>query len=101
MKILGITGGVGCGKSEVLKFLHQAYGAVIVPLDDVARELEKKGQPCFERIVEKFGRDMLGQDGELDRGKLAEAVFSSPQKLKLLNRLVHPEVKRWVIQDIR
>lgn len=100
MKILGITGGVGSGKSEVLQFLQEAYGAVVSPLDDAARRLQQKGQPCYERIVEAFGRDILGADGELDRGKLAETVFSSPQKLALLNSIVHPEVRRWVEQDI-
>ena len=100
MKILGITGGVGSGKSEVLAFLQEAYGAVIAPLDDAARRLQQKGQPCFARIVEAFGRDMLGADGELDRGKLAEAVFSDPKKLALLNAIVHPEVRRWAEQDI-
>lgn len=100
MKILGITGGVGSGKSEVLKFLQEAYGAAVSPLDDVARQLQQKGQPCFERIAEAFGRDMLGADGELDRGKLAGAVFSDPERLALLNAIVHPEVRRWVEQDI-
>lgn len=100
MKILGITGGVGSGKSEVLAFLQEAYGAVIAPLDDAARRLQQKGQPCFARIVEAFGRDMLGADGELDRGKLAEAVFSDPKKLALLNAIVHPAVRRWAERDI-
>ena len=100
MKILGVTGGIGSGKSEVLKFLHQAYGAVITPLDEVARNLQKKGQPCFVRIVEEFGREMLGPDGELNREKLSGAVFSSPEKLELLNSLVHPQVKQWVRRDI-
>ena len=100
MKILGITGGVGSGKSEVLAFLQEAYGAVIAPLDDAARRLQQKGQPCFARIVEAFGRDILGADGELDRGKLAEAVFFDSKKLALLNTIVHPEVRRWTEQDI-
>lgn len=100
MKILGITGGVGSGKSEVLQFLQEAYKAAVSPLDDVARRLQQKGQPCYERIVEVFGRDILGADRELDRGKLAGTVFSSPEKLALLNSIVHPEVRRWVEQDI-
>ncbi len=100
MKILGVTGGIGSGKSEVLKYLHQAYGAVIAPLDDVARKLQKKGQPCFVRITEEFGSGILRPDGELDREKLSKTVFSSPEKLELLNSLVHPEVKRWVRRDL-
>lgn len=100
MKILGVTGGIGSGKSQVLHYLQKAYGAVISPLDDVARQLQRKGQRCFERIVETFGQEMVGNDGELDREKLAALVFSSPEKLTVLNNIVHPEVKQWVRQDI-
>lgn len=100
MKILGITGGIGSGKSEVLKFLQETYGAAVSPLDDVAKLLQKKGQDCFERIVETFGAKFLGEDGELNREKLGAVVFSNPEKLAVLNGIVHPGVKRWVRQDI-
>lgn len=100
MKILGITGGIGSGKSEILKYLQEAYGAYVSPLDDVARELQKSGQDCFTRIVEVFGTEILGDDGELDREKLGITVFSNPEKLTVLNGIVHPRVKQWVQQDI-
>ncbi len=100
MKILGVTGGIGSGKSQVLYYLQEAYKAVVSPLDDVARKLQQKGQPCFQRIVEVFGREVTGTDGELDREKLAAVVFASPERLEALNHIVHPEVKRWVRQDI-
>lgn len=100
MKILGVTGGIGSGKSQVLYYLQEAYKAVISPLDDVARKLQQKGQPCFQRIVEVFGREVTGTDGELDREKLAAVVFARPERLEALNHIVHPEVKRWVRQDI-
>lgn len=100
MKILGVTGGIGSGKSQILHYLQKSYGAVISPLDDVARQLQRKGQHCFERIVENFGQEMIGNDGELNREKLAAAVFSNSEKLVLLNNIVHPEVKQWVRQDI-
>lgn len=100
MKILGITGGIGSGKSEILKFLQKAYGAYVSPLDDVARRLQKSGQECFDRIVESFGPEILGPDGELDRGRLGAIVFSDSGKLAVLNGIVHPGVKQWVRQDI-
>lgn len=100
MKILGITGGIGSGKSAVLTYLQEAYGAAVSPLDDVARGLQKKGQDCFCRIVEVFGGDILGPDGELDRERLGAAVFSDPGQLAVLNGIVHPQVKQWVRQDI-
>ncbi len=100
MKVLGITGGIGSGKSEVLKYLQEAYEAVVSPLDDVARQLQRRGENCFDRIVDTFGMEILGMDGELDREKLGAIVFSDSEKLALLNEIVHPEVKQWVRQDI-
>lgn len=100
MRVLGVTGGIGSGKSQVLRYLQEAYGAVVSPLDDVARQLQKKGEPCFRRIVDAFGREMVGTDGELDREKLAAFVFANPEKLEVLNGIVHPAVKQWVREDI-
>ena len=100
MKVLGITGGVGSGKSEVLKYLEEEYGAAVCQMDGAARELEKKGTPCFEKIIGAFGAEMAGADGELDRGKLGALVFADPEKLKLLNSIVHPAVLEWVRRDI-
>ena len=101
MKVLGITGGVGSGKSEILKFLQEEYQAVICQLDEVARHLQQRGQECWRQIVETFGREMIGTDGELDREKLGAVVFADPEMLQKLNGIVHPEVKSWVRQDIR
>lgn len=100
MKILGITGGVGSGKSAVLDYLEAEYHAVICQLDDVARMLQQNGQVCFTKIVETFGEEVIGKDLELDRQKLSEIVFSDAKKLQQLNEIVHPEVKQWVIKDI-
>lgn len=96
MKVLGITGGVGSGKSLVLEYMQREYGAVVCQLDEVAKELQRKGQPCYDRIVATFGTEILLPDKELDRGKLAGIVFQDEEKLKQLNKIVHPEVKRHV-----
>ena len=69
MKVIGITGGVGSGKSEVLKFLEQEYGAVVCQMDEVAKQIQKKGTRAFSRIVQEFGEQIVGADGELDRMK--------------------------------
>lgn len=100
MKVLGITGGVGSGKSLVLEYLQTEYGAVICQLDETAKELQKKGQPCYDRIVESFGTGVLSEDGELNRERLAQIVFRDEGRLALLNEIVHPEVKRQVRQNI-
>lgn len=100
MKVIGITGGVGSGKSEVLNFMKEEYGAVICQMDEVAKQIQRKGNRAFDRIVQEFGGQIIGADGELDRAKLGCLVFSDQQKLKLLNDIVHPEVIEWVRNDI-
>lgn len=100
MRVIGITGGVGSGKSRVLAYLRDAYGAVICQMDETARSLQKKGTQCFERITETFGQEILDEQGELDRTALGSIVFSSEEKLARLNEIVHPEVIRQVKQDI-
>lgn len=100
MKVIGITGGVGCGKSAVLAFLETEYAAVVTQLDEVAKQLQKRGQECFEQIVAQFGTDILRDDGELDRNRLAETVFQDSERLLKLNAIVHPKVKAWVKEDI-
>lgn len=100
MKIIGITGGVGSGKSAVLQLLQQEYGAVVVQLDEVAKKLQKKGTPCWNEIVEAFGTEILDEAKELDRKKLAQIVFQDQEKLARLNAIVHPAVKQYVLLDI-
>lgn len=96
MKVIGITGGVGSGKSQVLQYLEEAYKANVCQLDEVAKELQKSGQPCFQKIVNTFGEQIVGEDGELDRPALSSIVFQDADKLEQLNKIVHPMVKQEV-----
>lgn len=88
---VGLTGGIGAGKSEVSRLLA-SYGAVIVDADKIAREVVEPGTPGLAAVVEEFGADVLSADGTLDRPKLGGIVFSDPGKLKALNAIVHPLV---------
>lgn len=101
MKVIGITGGVGAGKSEVLNYLARKHDAVICQADIVARNLEKKGTICYRQIVEHFGTDILQENGRIDRGKLAEVVFGNADELQILNGIVHPAVKKRILRLIR
>lgn len=92
MKIIGVTGGVGCGKSQVLKFIEDNYRCQIVLADDVGFEVERKGEDCYKQIVETFGSEILDESGELDRQKLATIVFSDPKKTEQINAIIHPAV---------
>jgi len=88
---VGLTGGIGAGKSEVSRLLA-SYGAVIVDADKIAREVVEPGTPGLAAVVEEFGDEVLAPDGTLDRPKLGGIVFSDPEKLKALNAIVHPLV---------
>ncbi|SEC71100.1 dephospho-CoA kinase [Streptomyces sp. 2224.1] len=88
---VGLTGGIGAGKSEVSRLLA-SYGAVVVDADKIAREVVEPGTPGLAAVVEEFGSDVLAPDGTLDRPKLGRIVFSDPGKLKALNAIVHPLV---------
>ncbi|MGW2634103.1 dephospho-CoA kinase [Streptomyces chattanoogensis] len=88
---VGLTGGIGAGKSEVSRLLA-SYGAVIVDADKIAREVVEPGTPGLAAVVEEFGEDVLTPDGTLDRPKLGGIVFADPAKLRALNAIVHPLV---------
>ena len=96
MKIIGITGGVGAGKTEILEYQNDKYGASICHTDKVGKKLQKKGGVCYDAIVEHFGKEILNEKEELDREKLSDIVFSNPAELEALNRIVHPAVKNEV-----
>lgn len=100
MRVIGITGGVGSGKSEVLRYLKEAYGAWVCQMDETAKELQRRGTTCFRRIVEHFGGRVVSAEGELDRAALSVIVFSDERELQALNGIVHPEVIRQVRGDI-
>ena len=93
MKVYGMTGGAGTGKSEVIKMLQQNFGGCVIMSDEVARELMQKGNISYQLIVEYFGRDILMDDGEIDRKKLADHVFNNKEALEKLNSMTHPYVK--------
>ncbi|MFJ4683437.1 dephospho-CoA kinase [Streptomyces sp. NPDC088789] len=88
---VGLTGGIGAGKSEVSRLLVE-HGAVLVDADRIAREVVAPGTPGLAAVVEAFGREVLAQDGTLDRPRLGAIVFADPEKRALLNSIVHPLV---------
>ncbi|MBQ3665503.1 MAG: dephospho-CoA kinase [Lachnospiraceae bacterium] len=90
--VIGITGGIGAGKSTVLSILKNQYGFVIFEADQIAHELMRKGNISYLRIVSYFGNDILDENEEIDRKKLGQKVFSNKEQLEKLNEFVHPEV---------
>ena len=91
MILIGLTGGIGSGKSTVSSLLSKR-GAVIIDADAIVRELQAPGQPLLEVLAERFGSNIIDSNGALDRAQLASIAFSDPDALKDLNKIVHPAV---------
>ncbi|MFD6497463.1 dephospho-CoA kinase [Streptomyces sp. NPDC060188] len=88
---VGLTGGIGAGKSEVSRLLVE-HGAVLIDADRIAREVVEPGTPGLTAVVDAFGEDVLTADGTLDRPRLGSIVFADPERLATLNAIVHPLV---------
>ena len=101
MKVIGLTGGTGSGKSVVSKSLAAA-GAVIVDADKIAHEIILKGEPAYQEIIEYYGTGILDEEGSIIRKKLGEIVFNDKEKLAFLNQCTHKyitaEVKRQIAE---
>ena len=97
--ILGLTGGSGCGKTEACSVLKE-YGAAVINADQVAREIVQPGFPALKELTEEFGPAVLKEDGELNRRKLGDLVFSDPDKRKKLNAITHPHITRRILAYI-
>ena len=91
MIVIGLTGGIGSGKSTVAAMLVDR-GAVLIDADAIVRDLQQPGQPVLKAMVERFGEEILADDGSLDRQSVADRVFGDPEALADLNAIVHPEV---------
>lgn len=99
MKIIGVTGGIGSGKSTVSRILSD-LGAKVLDADRIAREVVKKGGEALDELKMTFGNEILDSMGELDRKKLAAIVFSDAEKLKTLNRITHKYVASKIKNEV-
>lgn len=97
MKFIGITGGVGAGKSEILHYLETKDGVKVMLADEIAHELMLPGTDCYQKLKDRFrNEDIWSEDGSFDRKKLAAVIFSDEGKRETLNGIVHPAVKRYI-----
>jgi len=101
MKVIGITGGIGSGKSLVAEILKRKYGAHILNTDGIAREQMAPGGACYQEVVDYFGEEILSSDHTINRTKLASIVFDDKDKLLRLNELTHPKVLVAVREEIQ
>lgn len=98
--VIGITGGVGSGKSTVVDYVVKATNADVILTDDLAKELTKPGKDSYIKVIKEFGNDILNDDKTIDRVKLAKIVFNDDKKLKLLNECIHPYVCKYIEEYI-
>lgn len=98
--VLGITGGVGAGKSTVLSYLKERYHAVIIMTDLVAKALMEPGGETYETLLRQFGQDLADEDGYIDKALLAKRIFESGYGTAKINELVHPAVVRRISDRI-
>jgi dephospho-CoA kinase len=93
MKVIGLTGGIGSGKSTVAKFMAE-LGATILELDKVGHQAMKSGSDVWRRLVDEFGEAIIAADGEIDRSRLGNIVFNDSSTLERLSNIIHPEIDK-------
>lgn len=101
MRIIGITGGIGAGKTEVLSFLREKTNCDIIVADQVAHAVKEPGQPCYNQLVELLGSDILEKNGKIDNAKMAEQIFKDNVILREVNQIIHPMVKEYILKQIQ
>jgi dephospho-CoA kinase len=97
MRVVGLTGGIGTGKSTVSKMLRE-LGATVIDADEATRAVQAPGSPGLRRLVDEFGNGIITPEGELDRAALADIVFQDPAARERLNGIVHPLVRQWMAE---
>jgi dephospho-CoA kinase len=100
MRVLGLTGGIGSGKSLVTSMFKQ-LGAEVIDADQLAREVVEPGQPALGEIAAAFGADVLLPGGQLNRSKLAELIFSDDSARARLNAITHPRIRQRMVEEVR
>jgi dephospho-CoA kinase len=99
MLLVGLTGGIGAGKSTVARMLAER-GAVVIDADDLARTALEPGSPALDRVLAEFGDEIRRPDGSIDRNALAARVFADPEARRTLEGIIHPEVMRMMAEQI-
>ena len=97
--IIGLTGGIASGKSTVSNYLAE-LGAIIIDADKIAHEIMEKGKTAYWQVIEAFGREILAENGEIDRSRLGKIVFNNLEKKKILEEITHPQVIREMREKI-
>ena len=97
--VLGITGGIGSGKSLALSYLQNRYNCFVIKADDIGNEVKLKGNACYKAIVKLLGKEILSEDKEIDKNLMAEKIFADSELVEKVNGIIHPAVRK-EIEDL-
>ena len=100
MKVIGITGGVGSGKTKVLEYLQENTECEILIADQIANRLKEPGEKCYLSLISLLGEEILEKDGTINKGKMASLIFDNEPLLKKVNECIHPAVKEYILERI-
>lgn len=100
MKIIGVTGGVGSGKSELLAYIKAKYNCRILLADEAAHKVKEPGQPCYDKLVALLSEQVLSEDGQIDKAKMARMIFEDETLRRKVNELIHPAVKEYILSEL-
>lgn len=100
MIVIGITGGVGSGKSALLSYIKDNYNCRILLADEAAHKVKEPGQPCYSKLVELLSESVLNEDGSINKGHMADKIFGSGELLEQVNKIIHPAVKVYIQNEI-
>ena len=100
MRFIGITGGVGAGKSEILGYIRKNYSCEIYLADEVAHLVKQPGTGCYDALVELLGQDVTDESGQIDKGTMADKIFANPALLEQVNGIIHPAVRKFLLERL-
>ena len=100
MKMIGITGGVGSGKTALLSYIREKYNCRIILADEAAHKVKEPGQVCYDRLVALLTEEVLAKDGTIDNQKMAARIFASGELLQQVNDIIHPAVRELIQHTI-
>lgn len=95
-RLIGITGGIGAGKTEILSYIRKHYRAEIYLADEVAHKVKEPGEAAYEPLVALLGKEILQKDGFIDKGKMADIIFKDKAVLEKVNAIIHPAVRSFL-----
>ena len=100
MKVIGITGGVGSGKSALLSYMEKTYNCKVILADQVAHLVKQPGTKAYQALLSLLGQDVAGRDGLIDNGLMADRIFADPSLLEQVNGIIHPAVKAFLLERL-